>query len=205
MNYKQDHIPKSAKRRPGTALKPQFLTIHSTGNPSSTARNERGWLTNPSNNRTASWHIVVDEREAIEAIPLNEVAFHAGTAAGNNTSIGLEICESGNREKTLAHAAEVAASILKKYGWGVDRLRRHYDWSKKNCPRILSANNWAGWTQFKKEVEKRLAELKKIDVEIRGKKAEGYLIDGVTYVPVRIVSEKLGARVLYKDGKVYVE
>lgn len=205
MNYKQDHIPKSAKRRPGTALKPQFLTIHSTGNPSSTARNERGWLTNPSNNRTASWHIVVDEREAIEAIPLTEVAYHAGTAAGNSTSIGLEICESGNREKTLAHAAEVAASILKKYGWGVDRLRRHYDWSKKNCPRILSANNWAGWTQFKKEVEKRLAELKKIEVVVRGKSVDGYLIDNVTYIPARIASEKLGARVLYKDGKVYVD
>ena len=159
MNYRQDHIPKSANRRPGRAMKPQYLTIHSTGNPSSTARNERGWLTNPSNNRTASWHIVVDEREAIEAIPLNEVAFHAGTAAGNNTSIGLEICESGNREKTLAHAAEVAASILKKYGWGVDRLRRHYDWSKKNCPRILSANNWAGWNDFKKLVQKELSKM----------------------------------------------
>jgi N-acetylmuramoyl-L-alanine amidase len=156
MNYRQDHIPKSANRRPGRAMKPQYLTIHSTGNPSSTARNERGWLTNPSNNRTASWHIVVDEREAIEAIPLTEVAYHAGTAAGNSTSIGLEICESGNREKTLAHAAEVAASILKKYGWGVDRLRRHYDWSKKNCPRILSANNWAGWEQFKKQVQEEL-------------------------------------------------
>ena len=156
MNYKQDHIPKKKGKRPGTAMKPQYLTIHSTGNPSSTAKNERAWLTNPSNTRTASWHIVVDEREAIEAIPLNEVAFHAGTAAGNNTSIGLEICESGNRQKTLAHAAEVAASILKKYGWGVDRLRRHYDWSKKNCPRILSANNWAGWNDFKKLVQKEL-------------------------------------------------
>lgn len=159
MNYRQDHIPKSANRRPGRTMKPQFLTIHSTGNPSSTAKNERGWLTNPSNTRTASWHIVVDEREAIEAIPLTEVAYHAGTAAGNSTSIGLEICESGNREKTLAHAAEVAASILKKYGWGVDRLRRHYDWSKKNCPRILSANNWAGWNDFKKLVQKELSKM----------------------------------------------
>ena len=159
MNYKQDHIPKKKGKRPGTAMKPQYLTIHSTGNPSSTAKNERAWLTNPSNTRTASWHIVVDEREAIEAIPLNEVAYHAGTAAGNNTSIGLEICESGNREKTLAHAAEVAASILKKYGWGVDRLRRHYDWSGKNCPRILSANNWAGWNDFKKLVQKELSKM----------------------------------------------
>ncbi len=157
MNYRVDHIPKKKGKRPGTAMKPQYLTIHSTGNPSSTAKNERAWLTNPSNTRAASWHIVVDEREAIEAIPFNEVAFHAGTAAGNNTSIGLEICESGNRAKTLAHAAEVAASILKKYGWGVDKLRRHYDWSGKICPRIMQQNNWAGWEQFKKDVARELA------------------------------------------------
>lgn len=156
MKYRVDHIPKSPKRRPGRAMKPQYLTIHSTGNTSSTAKNERAWLTNPSNDRTASWHIVVDEKEAIEAIPLTEVAYHAGTAAGNSTSIGIEICESGNREKTLAHAAEVAASILKKYGWGVDKLRRHYDWSGKICPRIFSANNWAQWNDFKKHVQKEL-------------------------------------------------
>lgn len=157
MNFRVDHIPKKKGKRPGTAMKPQYLTIHSTGNPSSTAKNERAWLTNPSNTRTASWHIVVDQNEAIEAIPLNEVAYHAGTAAGNSKSIGLEICESGNREKTLAHAAEVAASILKKYGWGVDRLRRHHDWSGKICPRILQPNNWAGWGQFKRDVQKELS------------------------------------------------
>jgi len=47
-------------------MTPEYITIHSTGNPTSTARNERAWLTNPNNNVTASWHIVVDEKEAIE-------------------------------------------------------------------------------------------------------------------------------------------
>lgn len=205
MDYKVDHISKSNRKRPGRLMKPDTITIHSTGNATSTAKNERGWLTNPSNTRMASWHVVVDENEAIEAIPLNETAYHSGTAAGNNSSISIEICECGDREKTLANAADVAAVLLKQRGWGVDRLRRHYDWSRKICPRILSANNWAEWEKFKKEVEKRLAEFKKIPVVVRGKETEGVLIDNVSYVPVRIVSEKLGARVLYKDGKVYVE
>ena len=139
---------------------PQYITIHSTGNPNSTARNERGWLTNPSNKVTASWHIVVDEKEAIEAIPLNEVAWHAGdggSGTGNRKSIGIEICESGDRQRTLQNAVKLVAKLLKERGWGVDRLRRHYDWSKKNCPRILSANNWAGWEQFKRDVQKELS------------------------------------------------
>lgn len=212
MNYRVDHVPKSEKRRPGRPFTPQYLTIHSTGNLNSTAKNERGWLENPSNDRTASWHIVVDQNEAIEAIPLNEVAFHAGTASGNSTSIGMEICESGNREKTLANAAEVAAEILKKKGWGIDRLRRHYDWSGKVCPRILSANNWAGWIQFKKEVAKRMgqATLPKIQKEIpaffRGKeKGKGFIIDGKAYIPATFIKENIGFPVEYKDGQVHVD
>lgn len=160
MNYIKDHIPISKDKRPATKMKPTTITIHSTGNSNSTARNERGWLTNPSNNRTASWHIVIDEREVIEAIPLNEIAYHSGNRNGNNTSIGIEICESGNREKTLDNAVKLVAKMLHERNWGVDKLRRHYDWSGKNCPRIMSANNWQAWIGFKMSVERELNRLK---------------------------------------------
>ncbi len=164
MNYRVDHIPKNTAkdRRPGLAMQATTITIHNTGNPSSTAANERGWLTNPSNDRTASFHIVVDEREAIECIPLNENAWHAGdgsgASSGNRTSIGIEICESGNYAKTLENAAELVASMLRERGWGVDRLRRHFDWSGKICPRLMYDNGkWTGWTTFKNMVSARLA------------------------------------------------
>lgn len=164
MNYRVDHIPRTTpnNRRPGLAMTPTTITIHNTGNPSSTAANERGWLTNPSNNRTASFHIVVDEREAIECLPLAENAWHAGdgsgAGSGNRTSIGIEICESGNYQKTLDNAAELVAAMLKERGWGVDRLRRHYDWSKKICPRLMyDGGKWTGWTSFKNMVSAKLA------------------------------------------------
>jgi len=140
-------------------MSPQYITIHSTGNLKSTARNERAWLTNPANKVTASWHICVDEKEAVEAIPLNEVAWHAGdggSGTGNRRSISIEICESGDRAKTLENAIKLTAKLLHERGWGVDRLRRHYDWSGKICPRIMQPNNWAGWKQFKKDVAKEL-------------------------------------------------
>ena len=162
MNYIIDHIPRSTphNRRPGQVMTPQYITIHSTGNPSSTARNERGWLTNPSNTRTASWHIVVDEKEAIEAIPLNEVAWHAGdggSGTGNRKSIGIEICESGDKQRTLQNAVKLVAKLLKERGWGVDRLHRHYDWSKKICPRIFyDGGKWTTWEQFRQAVQKEL-------------------------------------------------
>ncbi|RIX49902.1 N-acetylmuramoyl-L-alanine amidase [Paenibacillus nanensis] len=161
--YVVDHIPRSTKnnRRPGLALNETTITIHNTANPSSTARNERNWLTNSSNNATASYHIVVDEREAIECIPLNEVAWHAGdgsgAGSGNRTSIGIEITESGNYAATLENAATLVASMLRERGWGTNRLRRHFDWSGKNCPRLMNRDGkWGGWKSFVASVDAKL-------------------------------------------------
>lgn len=159
MNYKINHIPISKDKRPGTKMTPTSITIHSTANPKSTALNERKWLVNPSNDRTASWHIVVDDKEIIEAIPLNEVAYHAGKREGNNTSIGIEICESGDRAKTIQNTIELVAKMLHERNWGIDKLKRHFDWSGKICPGILSKNNWEGWNAFKIKVERELDKL----------------------------------------------
>jgi N-acetylmuramoyl-L-alanine amidase len=162
-NYVIDHIPRSTpcNRRPGLALAATSITIHNTGNPASTARNERAYLTNPGNTRTASYHIVVDEREVIECLPLNENAWASGDgsgpASGNRTSIQIEICESGNYAKTLDNAATLVAGMLQQRGWGVDKLRRHFDWSGKICPRLMyDAGKWTGWAQFKAMVAEKL-------------------------------------------------
>lgn len=170
--YVRDHIPLSTphNRRPGLAMSATTITIHNTANPSSTARNERNWLTNPSNSATASYHIVVDQKEAIECIPLNEVAWHAGdgsgAGSGNRTSIGIEICESGDYGATLDNAAQLAAAMLKERGWGTDRLRRHYDWSGKNCPRLMNADgSWGGWDDFVERVGRVMKEEEEVEEE----------------------------------------
>jgi N-acetylmuramoyl-L-alanine amidase CwlA len=192
------------------------ITIHNTGNPSSTAANERTWLTNPTNLRQASFHIAVDEREAVECIPLNENAWHAGDGSsaksGNRTSIGIEICESGNYAKTLDNAATLVASMLKERGWGVDRLRRHFDWSGKICPRLMyDGGKWTGWIAFKASVQAKLNNAEKavndvnkdvkVCIVVNGKKiADGVLDAGTTYTPARAVAEALGAKVTW-DAK----
>jgi len=216
--YRTDHIPKSTpnNRRPGIAMAPSTLTIHNTGNPTSTAANERAWLTNPSNSRTASYHIVVDEREAIEVLPLNEVGWHAGDGSGaksgNRTSIGIEICESGNYEKTLANAVTLVAKMLYERGWDTSKLRRHYDWSGKNCPRLMNVDGkWSGWVSFVATVAKELDDIKRkenesmavkyeeVTVTVNGKDVGevGWLTAGVTRAPVRAIAEALGAKVSY--------
>lgn len=160
MNYTIDHIPHDTpyKRRSALPVNATTITLHNTGNPTSTARNERSWLTNPINNRQASYHIVVDDHEAIECLPLNENGWHSGdgsgTKSGNRTSIGVEICESGDYAKALDNAIKLVARMLIERGWGVDRLRRHWDWSKKICPRLMyDEGTWAGWHTFVNRVQ----------------------------------------------------
>jgi N-acetylmuramoyl-L-alanine amidase CwlA len=215
MNYRKDYIPKTTacNRRPGLAMSASTITIHNTGNPTSSAAGERAWLTNRSNARQASFHIAVDEREAIECLPLNENAWHSGDGSGvksgNRTSIGVEICESGDYAKTLDNAATLVASMLKERGWGTDRLRRHYDWSGKICPRLMyDGGKWTGWDAFKALVESKLNPKKeavdmivnKANVIIDGVKAkDGVLIDGAVYVPLREVSDKLGAAIAWDN------
>ncbi|AFS79200.1 N-acetylmuramoyl-L-alanine amidase [Gottschalkia acidurici 9a] len=146
MIYKIQHVRKRKHIRSGTKIIPTSITIHSTANPKSKAQNERDKLDREDNLREASFHIVVDEKEAIECIPLDERTIHAGT--GNSSSISIEMCESGSRQKVIDNTVTLVAKLLRERNWGVDRLKRHYDWTKKNCPSILSYNNWQGWIEF---------------------------------------------------------
>lgn len=154
-NYIKDYIPKSKSKRPGVKMTPTSITVHNTANPSSTARNERGWLTNPLNKNSASWHICIDEKEVIEAIPLDEIAYHAGTEEGNYSSIGIELCESGDREKVWNNAVTLIADMLYKRGWGIGKVRTHKSWSGKNCPRLILPR----WDEFIGDIEKELLKL----------------------------------------------
>lgn len=215
LSIKQDFIPISAMKRPQLKQTVRYLTIHSTGNAKSTAQNERNWLTSPTNNRQASFHIVVDEKQAIQCIPFNEVAYHAGDGQGdgNRSSIGMEICESGDRAKTLANAAELAAKLLNEYNLPISKMVQHNHWSGKDCPRILRNQSYIknnmDWAYFVGLVKKELGELEKQKVEIvlpDGKVfiAQAINDNGSNYVQLRPVLEALGFKVGWKDKKVTI-
>lgn len=213
MNYKVQHITNKNKLT-NISMKAEYLTIHSTGNEKSTAQNERDNLNRANNTTSTGFHIVVDDTQAIECIPFNAVAYHAGDGAkgiGNTKSISLEICESRDRAKTLQNAVEVAAKILYERGWSIERLKRHYDWSGKNCPRILSANNWEDWTAFKLQVERKLndmndKELDNLKINLHGKEidVEGIYKDKTNYIPVRFL-EMLGYSIKGQGTNIVIE
>lgn len=151
-------------------MDPEYLTIHATSNLKSTAQNERDNLNREGNTTSTGFHIVVDEKEAIECVPLNKYTYHAGDGAngvGNTKSIGLEMCESGNRQKVIENTVKVAAKILHERKWDIDRLKRHFDWAiiTKHCPRILYNGDWKLWEDFKSRVQAELNKLNKVNTD----------------------------------------
>ena len=149
------------------AMTPEFVTVHNTGNTAS-ARNEATYHNN--NNDQVSYHVAIDDIEAIQLISFDRNAWHAGDGAngtGNRKSIGIEICysmdngysgaKSERYKKAEDNAALYIAHVLKQYGWGMDRLKRHYDWSGKDCPHKMHATDT--YQAFRNLVKKYLDEL----------------------------------------------
>lgn len=144
-----DTIPASGKR-PMKERKIKYIVIHNTANKASTARNERDYLSNETNTASTSWHIVVDDKEMIEAVPVTEIAYHAGDTEGNEYGIGIEICESGNYPKAEENAAKLVAYLMKRYHIPLSRVTTHQHFSGKACPRLMLGH----WEDFLSKVEK---------------------------------------------------
>lgn len=148
------------------AMSAQYITVHNTANDAS-AVNEVAYHNR--NNNQVSFHTAVDDKEVIQCVPFNRTAWHAGDGkgTGNMKSIGIEICYSksgGPRyEAAEENAVHYIAGLLYERGWGIDRIKKHQDWSGKKCPhRILNEDRW---NSFKQRVQRSLDNLKNPKVE----------------------------------------
>ena len=162
--FKQDLVPSSKYSiKCPYSMTPEYITVHNTSN-SATAQNEITYMKN--NNNATSYHVCIDEKYVIQAIPFNRNAWHAGdgsTGTGNRKSIGIEIARSTSADQTLfeeaeKNAAKYIATLLKQYGWTTAKVKRHKDWSGKNCPHKTIEK---GWDRFVKMIQKELDALTK--------------------------------------------
>lgn len=123
-------------RRRGEKVKHTGITIHNNGNKDSNPNGERGWLLNPTNQRSASWNECINEEYSVVAIPFGEVSYHSATNKGNLTRYSIEICEK-NFEKVLPVAVKRIATILVENNWDESVIDTHKSWSGKDCPRLI--------------------------------------------------------------------
>lgn len=140
-------------------MNPKFIIVHNTANDAS-AKNEVSYMKN--NSSSTSFHIAIDDIEAIQVIPFDRNTWNSGDGGngnGNRNGISIEICYSksgGERwEKAKANAVEVIVQLLKQYGWGIEQVKKHQDFNGKYCPhRILDE----GWENFLNLIRERLVQ-----------------------------------------------
>ena len=128
-------------------MEAEEIAVHNTANDAS-AENEIAYM--HSNVKQVSFHVAVDDKEIIQGIDFNRNAWHAGdggSGRGNRKAIAIEICYSksgGERfAKAQENAAEYIASLLKERNWGIEKVKKHQDYSGKHCPhRTLDEYGW---------------------------------------------------------------
>jgi len=142
------------------SMTPEFIVVHNTANDAS-ARNEIAYMI--SNNNQVSFHYAIDDKEIVQGIPENRNAWHAGdgNGPGNRKGIGIEICYSKSGGKRFEEAEKLAAKFiaykLNEKSWGIDKVKKHQDFSGKYCPhRTLDM----GWQRFLNMVQAELNKLK---------------------------------------------
>ena len=140
-------------------MTPTRIVIHNTANDAS-AVNEIKYM--QSNNAQTSFHYAVDDKQAVQGVELWRNAWHAGDGGnrdknskyysyGNLEGIAIEICysKSGGEKfiKAEKNAAELTAKLLLDFGWGIDKVTKHQDYSGKYClpideTELLTPNGW---------------------------------------------------------------
>ena len=155
-------------------MTPTRIVVHNTANDAS-ALNEIAYMTN--NNSETSFHYAVDDKQIVQGIEENRNAWHAGDGQGkgNMEGIAIEICysKSGGDKfiKAEQNAVDLIVDILKRYGWGIDKVTKHQDYSGKYCPhRTLDM----GWDRFIKMVENKLNGTQNQTTEVSNKKVNVY-------------------------------
>ncbi|MEB8712335.1 N-acetylmuramoyl-L-alanine amidase [Bacillus thuringiensis] len=127
-------------------MNPKFITVHNTYN-DATAENEVAYMIR--NDNQVSFHVAVDDKEAVQGLPLERNAWACGdgNGSGNRESISVEICYSlsgGERYyKAEDNATIVVAQLMKQYNIPINKVRTHQSWSGKYCPhRMLAEGRW---------------------------------------------------------------
>lgn len=137
-------------------MTPTRIVVHNTANDAS-AMSEISYMIG--NNYECSFHYAVDDYRVVQGIEENRNGWHAGdgNGKGNREGIAIEICYSksgGERfNKAEDNAVELIIDILKRYGWGIEKVTKHQDYSGKYCPhRTLDL----GWERFINKIKARL-------------------------------------------------
>ena len=138
-----------------------YIVIHDTGNKSKGADADSHFRYFNGGNRNSSADFFVDGKKVLQVNDYTKYyTWHVGDGKGkygitNANSVGIEICVNadGNYDAAYRRAAELTRYLMKQLHIPAERVVRHYDASRKNCPASMSASGWALWEKFQRLIK----------------------------------------------------
>ena len=152
-------IKYNRSNRGGTPIK--YIVVHDTGNPSRGANATAHYNYFNGGDRSSSADFFVDDTQVLCVNDYYKYyTWHCGDGHGkygitNRNSVGIEFCINvdSDRDKTLERTAQLVRELMQQLNIPIDRVVRHYDASRKNCPQSMSGNGWAQWYKFKEKLK----------------------------------------------------
>lgn len=140
----------------------QYIVIHDTGNTGAGSDAKAHFQYFNGGNRGSSADIFVDDRSVWYVNDYTKYySWHCGDGKGkhgitNQNSIGVELCinQDGDYENAFSNMAEVVRALMQELNIPAERVVRHYDASRKSCPKSMMEEDWKRWQRFKQEITK---------------------------------------------------
>ena len=143
--------------------KPKYIVIHETDNPSKGAGAERHATAMYNGNLSGTVHYYVDDKAIYQTLEHKNGAYAIGDnnnkiasskyGIHNQNSINIEICVNidSDYNKAVSNTIDLVKKIMKDENISINNVVRHYDATRKNCPRKIITNDT--WNDFKKRVQ----------------------------------------------------
>lgn len=152
-------IKYNRSNRGGTPIK--YIVVHDTGNPSRGANATAHYNYFNGGDRSSSADFFADDTQVLCVNDYYKYyTWHCGDGHGkygitNSNSVGIEFCINvdSDRDKTLERTAQLVRELMQELNIPIERVVRHYDASRKNCPQSMSGNGWAQWYEFKEKLK----------------------------------------------------
>lgn len=196
------------------------IVIHYTGNYSKGADALAHFRYLQTATRYGSAHYFVDDKQIIQVIGDSFVAWSVGDNQGkgrylngctNSNSISIEMCVNSDSDQTKVYknTLELTKNLMIKFKVPAERVCRHYDVSRKDCPHNFRANNWAKWWQFKDDIKKPiewqidLSKDSEFGGEIKVQEKDYFTTNGLKIIKTKadkIYIQQLGGKTLRQVG-----
>lgn len=155
-------LPVNRYNNPNTAvpLDNIEIAIHNTGDPAATADDllayynnvARGVFADNKNAWTSANFIVGFDGTIIKCIEVGRMSY--AVSGNNHKLINIEVCQEDKSgkfsDKAINALRDLVTYLMSKYNIPADRVKRHYDYTRKPCPLYYVDN--ARWAELKQTI-----------------------------------------------------